>query len=400
MKPEPQITCQWYSSFSDLEPQRTRWDEFAASVGAPVYMAFDWCATWWEFYGRRRRLVIALVEADSELIGLFPLYIDRFGLPPLGLKIARVVGATDGPTRLMAPPVKPGMAAPAIRAIVEEMLGRRLCDLISLGPVESTYPGLDDLAGLLARDRCQFQVRPSGIVTVYDLSARPDDYLETLGSAEQKRRRYDFRYLERNGAKESVVQGPWSEIDREFQAFARMHTLSWEAKGRPGHFGAWPRAQEYQRTLAERMAGPGRLQIFKIEANGEAICYDYGYVFGRSFFWELPGRSLDLRWAKISLGSCALIIMLRRAVREGITSLYAGVGRYDYKTRLGGEERPVVTMRARRRGLAVTARLAAFELWFRLVEVLYFKFWYMRVQPRLPRFCRRPIWKIWSRMAA
>lgn len=362
-------------------------------------MSFDWCRIWWEFFGQRRRLAVGLVWSSRELIGLFPMYIDSIGRPPFGVRIARIIGATDGPTRLLEPPVRPDLAHLSIRAFIDCLLDRQNCDLISLGTLKSTYPGLEELETRLVGERCQMRIRPSGVVTFYDLSARPEDYLTTLPASEQKKRRYDFRYLARYGAKEALFTGPGPDVAKEFHKFVRMHTNSWEAKGRPGHFRAWPQAPEYQRKLAEFLAGLGRLRLFKIEVNSEAICYDYGFIFGRSFNWELPARSLDKTWAKISLGSCALIAMLRRVVLEGVTCLYAGVGSYSYKTRLGAKECTVVTVRIFRKSMGTRIRIAAYDLFHTLIKILYFKIWYMRVQPRLPQWGRRPIWKFWARMA-
>lgn len=388
-----------FSSFSELEHERTRWDDFAASTGAPIYMSYDWCRLWWEFYGGRRRLAIFLVLSDKQLVGLLPMYIDSFGWWPFRIRIARLVGTTDGPTKMFDPPVRTDVATLAVKAVVDTLLHERMCDLVSLGPVRSKYPGIADLIPIFGSEPYRVQIRPSGMVTFFDLSKQPEDYLATLGRNEQKKRRYDFRYLTRYEAKETIVVGPGTEIEAEFREFAQMHANDWESKGRLGHFRAWPKAFEYHLALAKCLSGLNRLRLFKIEVGQEAICCDYGYVFGRSFFWELPARSLDNKWMKISLGSCALISMLRRVVQERITCLYAGVGRYDYKTRLGAEECPVVTVRVFPKKWSTRVSVAAVDLGVSLLEILYFKIWYMRIQPVLPGFFRWPIWKFWSRIS-
>jgi CelD/BcsL family acetyltransferase involved in cellulose biosynthesis len=395
----PQLESRVFSSFAELEAERTRWDEFAASAGAPIYMSFDWCRLWWEFYGRRRDLAIFFVLSDGQLVGLIPMFIDSFGHWPLNIRIARLVGVTDGPTKIFDPPVRRDLAHVVLRTVIDTLLHEKMCDVISFGPMRSEHPGLAALVQSIGKESYRIQIRPAGTVTHFDLTKQPEDYLLTLGANEQKRRRYDFRYLARHGAKETVVIGPASEIADEFREFVKMHTANWESKGRLGHFRAWPRAYEYHLALAKCLSTLNRLRLFKIEVDQKAICYDYGYIFGRSFFWELPARSLDKKWLKISLGSCALISMLRRLAPERVTCLYAGVGRYEYKARLGAEESRVATARIFSRNRQKRAKIVAFYLVVSVLELLYFKIWYMRIQPRLPRFLHWPIWKFWSRIA-
>jgi CelD/BcsL family acetyltransferase involved in cellulose biosynthesis len=362
-------------------------------------MSFDWCRIWWDFYGGRRSLAIFLVKADGELAGFFPMYIDKFGVWPFGLRIARLIGATDGPAKVLDPPVRPDVASLAVKAVTDSLLSDGMCDILSFGPVRSEYPGIADPVETFGTGEVHIRVRSAGVLTYFDLSDQPEDYLATLGKVEQKKRRYDFRYLTRHGMKETVVTCQDRDLETEFLAFAQMHTSNWESKNRLGHFGAWANALDFHRALTKCLGGLDRLRLFKLEAGNDVISYDYGYVFGRSFFWELPARSLDGKWAKISLGSCALISLIGRVVRERRICLYAGVGRYDYKRRLGAQECPVLTIRVIPQRWPARARAAVFDLVVSLLEFFYFKIWYMRVQPVLPRPFRRPIWKFWSRMS-
>jgi CelD/BcsL family acetyltransferase involved in cellulose biosynthesis len=393
------IECRLYTSFSDLEAHWAAWDEIAASAGAPIYMTFDWCRIWWEFYGHGRELAIFGVMADDTLAGVLPIYIDGSSFWPFKVRIARLVGATDGPTKVLDPPLRRDIAATALRLVVARLLRERSCDLVSLGPVSATSPSLEGLTANQAGESNRVRLRQTGVLAYYDLSGRPEDYLATLGRSEQKHRRYDIRYLDRQGAEEALVGGAGTDIELEFHAFARMHTTDWNVLGRPGHFYAWPRAYEFHLALTKCFFRLDRLRLHKIRVGQDVISYDYAYAFGPAFFWELRARSLDKRWAKISLGSCALIFLLRHAVRERAACLYAGIGSQEYKTRLGAKERPVVTIDISPDDRLTGAFVGGYRLAYRVLETLYFKLWYMRIQPRLPKYFHRPIWKFWSKIS-
>lgn len=394
------IKCEVFSSFSELKPERSRWDDFAASSGAPIYVSFDWCRIWWEFYGRGRRLAVFFVLSDDQLIGLFPLYIDNTGSGPFSLRIARPVGSTEGPTRMFDPPVRADVASSAVKAVVDTLFHEGICDIVNIGPMGADHPGVVGLGAMAGDGSYRIQVKPAGVLTFFDLSKLPDNPITMLGGSAQRRKRYEFRYLARLGANETLATGTELEVEAEFLKFAQIHTENWNAKNRPGHFKAWPKALEFHTELAKRLNSLGRLRLFKIEVGSDVISYDYGYVFGRAFFWELRARSLDSRWTKISLGSCAMISLLRRVAHERMTCLHAGIGHYDYKVQLGAQERSAVVLRVFPKKGSVGVRVAIFTLVRGLIEILYFKIWYMRIQPSLPKCFRWPIWELWSRMSS
>ena len=43
---------------SFLDSLRAVWDEAAVELGATIYMSYDWCKTWWDFYGANAELKI------------------------------------------------------------------------------------------------------------------------------------------------------------------------------------------------------------------------------------------------------------------------------------------------------------------------------------------------------
>src|ERR1039457_704222 len=91
------LSCQIYSSFEDLGSLRTAWDDAILAFDGSVYMTFDWCRIWWQFYGFGRRLCVAVFTHDERIVAIIPLYFDDIGLRPLHVRVARLVGANIPP---------------------------------------------------------------------------------------------------------------------------------------------------------------------------------------------------------------------------------------------------------------------------------------------------------------
>jgi CelD/BcsL family acetyltransferase involved in cellulose biosynthesis len=126
-----------------------------------------------------------------------------------------------------------------------------------------------------------------------------------------------------------------------------------------------------------------------------AIAYQYTFSYGNTYYWQLPARNTDTRWSKYSLGSIGVIDMIKTAIDEGITKIEAGIGHYEYKLKLGAEEHPVSIVRIVAQRVGSKIRYHVFRAFFSVVNALYHKIWYRRLQPHLPAFFQRPIWKLW-----
>lgn len=391
------LTTAVASGFDDCPIPSEEWDKTVRSLGGPVYMTFDWLRTWWEFYGAGSLLRLFVFQADARPVGLLPMYFTRIGRRPLNLSIARVVGAPI-PPKVFDPPMDDAWRAECVEQAVRVLLAKDAVDLVSLGPVTGTAARWVEGTPLQRRlaDVALWTAAAQDVYTVFHLPPRMDEYLASLSRNEQKnRRKYELRTLRKEYAvRVEVVTNPVTELLAEFDRFAEQHTAQWRAEGRPGHFGAWPDALAYNRTLVTRVGARGRVRLLRIWANDKVVARQYAYAFGDRWWWELPSRIVGPQWDRFSLGPSAIVTMLQEAIREGVRQVEGGLGHYEYKLRLKGEEHPAVVLRAHARRAASRARQRVFGLMQFMGRVGYHKLWYRRISPHLPSKCCRsqPQW--------
>src|ERR1035441_9174106 len=91
------LKCRFETAFEGLEPFRSCWDDAVIRLGGSIYMSYDWCRTWWQFYGQGKELRIFLFTSADRVVGILPLYIDSLGWGPLRFRVARLVGANIPP---------------------------------------------------------------------------------------------------------------------------------------------------------------------------------------------------------------------------------------------------------------------------------------------------------------
>lgn len=394
------LCCQIYSSFEGLDSLRTAWDDAVLAFNGSVYMTFDWCRIWWQFYGLGKRLCIAVFTHDTRIVAVIPLYFDDLGIRPAQVQVARLVGANI-PPKVFNPPVDPAWAGPVFESLLKWLFSSGRCDIVSLGPISSLQTSFDILPQVVASLRHlvgAFSVE-EGVHSVFCVPTSMEQYYEDLNKNERKnRRKYELRLLKKEyEVVTDIVREPQA-VAAEFERFAPQHTAQWRCQGKPGHFGAWPRALEFNRALVQAQSQLGRARFLRISANGTVICSQYAFALGDAYYWELPARSVGEPWERFSLGPTGIVNMIAAGMQEGVQRIEGGLAHYDYKVRLNAREHTTRTFRlisARAR-----TRISAGLLNFGRLGLLYgyHKIWYRRVVPRLPQRFSRAQWYGWLRL--
>lgn len=394
------LTCRVFGSFADLDYLRAVWDQACLQAGGSVYMTYDWVRVWWEFYGGGAELRLFVFFAGQSIEAVVPIYIDTLGWGPLRFRVARLVGANI-PPKVFDPPVPESCAGEVMGHVVDQLFGNDACDLLSFGPVSELQPVVKCIEAVCSQRRnlvgqCK---TVQGIHSVFHVPANMEDYYASLSKNERKnRRKYELRLLCKEYETRVDVVRDAAEVSQEFEHFAEQHREQWGAEGKTGHFGAWPRALDYNRALVKAQSERGRLRFIRIAANGEVIANQYTFAFGDRYFWELPSRAVDQKWERFSLGPTGIVTMIDQALKEGMSRVEGGLAHYDYKVRLGAREYSTLTFRIVGATPVARARFALFSLVRQCWSYGYHKLCYRRVMPRLPQMFWQPQSERWLRI--
>jgi len=394
------FSCGIYNSFEDLGALLTSWDEAVLAFGGSVYMTLDWCRTWWRFYGSGRRLRIVVFRNEERIVGLIPLYLEDLGIAPLRLRVARLVGSNI-PPKVFNPPVDPAWAELVFDGLAKWAFGPGQCDILSLGPISSLHIAFDVFPKVAAslNDLVIAPAPEQGVHSVFWLPPGMEEYFEALSKNERKnRRKYELRLLRKDYNVVTDVLSEPPAVEAEFERFVPQHTAQWGCQGKPGHFGAWPDALEFNRALVQAQCKLGRTRFIRILADNQVISSQYAFAFGDSYFWELPARATGDQWERFSLGPTGIVTMIAAGITEGRKRIEGGLAHYDYKLRLNAREHATRTFRlisARPRSRVASRVLNLWRLSFLLG---YHKIWYRRVAPHLPRRFWGPQWKSWLKL--
>ena len=66
---ERRFQVEIYEDFEDIAISQSEWDAFMESVDAEIFLTFDWCRSWWKFYGKKRKLKIFIFRERKNICG-------------------------------------------------------------------------------------------------------------------------------------------------------------------------------------------------------------------------------------------------------------------------------------------------------------------------------------------
>lgn len=391
------ITCSVFSSFEELSDIQEEWDSFVESVKGDIYLTFDWCRVWWEFYGKNRRLRVFLFYQDRKLVGVMPVFFERIWIGPVWLKIAKIVGS-DSTTNMVNPPVEADFAVCIFQHVIMDLTAKEACDAVWFGPIAEKCVPLRHLREAI-QENSDVMLFKDSIRSPYTTFQLPETFEEYIGSLNKRQRgnlRRDMNLINKNFEMTQDVIVDETAASSEFEKFIQMHTEQWRTEGKLGHFDDWPLGAEFNARMVVEQAKRDRLRLLCLLADGKAVSYQLCYAFGDRWHWRLPARIVGSDWGKYGLGRIGLIKEIEIALSEGVREIEAGAGHYEYKVKLGGKEYHLNTIMLVRRQWLVQFRASFFMYLSSLIHFWYYRIWFNRIAPKLP-FKRRPLWMLWIR---
>ncbi len=389
--PNGEISATVYSCFEDLADLRADWDAFIEANAADIFLTYDWCRIWWQYYGEGRTLAIYVFRAQNRIVGILPLFSERIWLGPLWADAVKMLGA-DYTLGQHGFPVERSYLSSALRLLTLSLANSKW-DVLFLGNLSGRYAGHEDLRQAL---RASFD-SPRERVTVlklphmyFDVAEDFDAYLGTLKKKDRQLMRSTYRKVKGSFRTQLADSQNFAEM---FDDFVAAHQAFWRGRGRRGHFGDWPRSHEFHRSVAREQLSHGRLRLLRVSTEDGGEGFQYSYRLGRRYYEVLMGRRLDGKGASVDIGRLLFGEQLRLAIADGVGDIDSMRGIYDYKRRIGG----IVTQIHRFCVLRGSVRLAAWRQLARLLDLVYYRAWFCRLSMKLKLGNRKPLNRTWIR---
>jgi Acetyltransferase (GNAT) domain len=318
-------------SSSELSAAAAAWAELERASGAPaIACSWAWTETWLEHYGDLvphrfavasdggtpigAALVTRGVRQRRARVPVRTLHLGTAGEPP-------GEGVFVQHNRLLtAPGARRGFAQELIPALAQEP-----------GWDELMLDGFppEDAADLLRAG--PFLARAEACRTL-DLRAAAragGEVVAVLGPKTRKAFRRTLRGL-------AAPSGEWADgraAAREtLEDLIELHQARWQSRGRPGAF-ASARFSGFHRELVERLAGSGRISLFRVRDNEATVGCVYGFIDGNRLLSYQSGFAA-LADDRLSPGLVTDVLCMQACLERGVEVYDHLSGDSVYKQRL------------------------------------------------------------------
>jgi hypothetical protein len=393
------ISLQVFYSFAEIVQMQHEWDAFMEALEADIFLTYDWCRIWWKYYGKNRKLVIFVFKHGSDICAILPLFFERIWLGPLSIRIVKVVGSDYMPVT-MTVPIQSHLVGPVLELLMEVITVKWKWDLFHLGALCGRYGSVKEL------ERA-FETTPGGsyyceakskdVQTYFQVASTWDQQVAGLARKQRTNAKRTYRELSSKEISVKSVLASEESFQIMFEKFVEMHQAHWKGIGMPGHFVAWPSAQEFHLEVARIQLQRNRLRLLQISFNDQVVGYEYLYKFGKIYLWYLNSRAeskynrgIDYKWVAFREKTSS-------ALKDGVECIDGMRGRYEYKLLMGGKYSPIYNLYIYSRKLHIKSRVLIFRFLFMLVDVSYSKIWRTRIAPRLG-IQSKAYWEKWIRV--
>jgi len=393
------IGAQVYNDFEQLRAVQPEWDEFVESAGCEIFLSYDWCRIWWQYYGDGRELSVYVFRDDGRIVGIMPLFFENMRFGPIVVRTVKIVG-TDFILSQFSLAVKQEYIEPVLQALSASM-SQKKWDIFYLGPVAGAYKDCDRVIDAITRHFPDANCKEAGRQfeqTYFDVNGDWDGYLSGLSKKERQKIRKNYKAIAESPMPLEISLAQKDDVADYFNEFVAMHGSRWNKSGKSGHFGDWPDAEKFHKQLAETNLGLGRLRLLKFRIGDKCLGYKYYYKFGDRYYLFLDARQAGdddgISWGRIMF--CEVI---KRAVDEKVRLLDSMRGRYEHKLHLGGK---LFTMRALYivpKNASSAVKMLLMRVFAYVINICYYKIWYCRIAPACSAVSR-PLWKVWIRTNA
>lgn len=315
----PPLRLETITTSERLVSLRPHWSNLWESCpNATPFQSPEWLLPWWEQLGRGRLFTLAVWHHD-QLVGLAPLFAERyFGLPVRRLALIGT-GNTDYLDLLLAPETASAALSLILDAIAAEPKRWDFCDFQQLRL--NSHLLAEDLALPLQRRVLEQEVCP-----VLSLPAGPNPLEAVLPTRLRSNLRYYGRRIEREGGSLGIAdpEGLTDAMDALFQ----LHETRWRRRKLPGVF-TNPRVRRFHLLVARGFAERGwlRLHTLSFEKEIKAALYCF-HCRGRAYYYA---GGFDPTLARLSPGTVLTGRAVHAAADEGVQEFDFLRGDESYK---------------------------------------------------------------------
>ncbi|WP_417462991.1 GNAT family N-acetyltransferase [Kordiimonas sp.] len=392
-----EVTC--FNSLDALLKLYDEWRLLCIENRSDIYFHPLWVSNWWKHFGSGRSFLAYVVRENGRLVAVLPFYMELTPPKILNLRLARLCG----PIHYFAVfrlPIDECLTSQVLELVLNTFAANKQAHFLCFQSLSESGEAWPELLGAE-------RLLPAGFAIIQE---KLDDHtlipmqssFEKFLSGLSRKRRVKYRkakdYLEQSlGISTKYLSG--IEAEAFLPKFVHMHSEQWLRNGNAGHFSDWPLSMEFYRNVL-RDFGPEEKGRFYVQYNAEGriLAAQFCFVHAGNCVALLTARDMSAEVRQLGIGFYAQMERIQTLIEEGVCRIDSGTGLYDHKLSLNAEMTSLHRILINRNDWLTLLRLRLVLRWADLLDLLYYRVWFIKLAPRWRRLTGakpKPLWQAW-----
>jgi CelD/BcsL family acetyltransferase involved in cellulose biosynthesis len=330
--------------FDSLE---TEWNELVNQSNVRFYQLFLWLRNWWKHFNKDADLHIILIRFNGSLVGIAPLYIEKFSLLRIyKYKYLRLLGSTIPKKQVNMSFYKYGMSD-YLDFIVHPDMEEQVVDIF-IDYLKSSHCPFDiaifhdtpddsfiknRLVPGLKKRNYKVQLAISEKCPIIELTETIEDYLMSLDSNTRHKLRYTDRAV--NQKKVFLINSVSnvSRVPAALKNLKRLHQQRWHNQNEPGVF-ADTRYGSFLFDVCIEAAEDDLLWMYAVYDDSQCIAVNCNFQFKNRIYDYVKAFDDQHPLAKYRPGYAIQLAIIKKAIKKNIPILDLMRGDEYYKMKL------------------------------------------------------------------
>jgi CelD/BcsL family acetyltransferase involved in cellulose biosynthesis len=330
--------------FDSLE---TEWNDLVSQSNVRFYQLFLWLRTWWKHFKKDADLHIILIRFNGKLVGIAPLYIEKFSLLRIyKYKYLRLLGSTIPKKQVNMSFFKYGMSD-YLDFIVHPAMEDQVVDIF-IDYLKSSHCPFDiaifndtpvdsfvkrRLVPGLKKRNYEVRLTISEKCPYIELTGSFEDYLMSLDSNTRHKLRYTDRAVNQKKVFTINNESYGKHVPEAVKNLKRLHQQRWHNQNEPGVF-ADNRYGSFLFDVCIEAAEDDLLWMYAVYDDSQCIAVNCYFRFKDRIYDYVKAFDDQHPLAKFRPGYAIQLIILKEAIKRHIPVIDLMRGDEHYKMKL------------------------------------------------------------------
>jgi len=335
-----------FNEFDQFSMMKETWNNVLNKTkDRTIFLTWEWLSTWWKHFGKRKNLVLLLVEEKDRVIAIACLMYSNYKLLAFKLRKMKFVGTGISDYHDFLLTRKKTKCLKLLMNYLENYPLR--WDCLELSGIPETSESLLLLHQMPKNFGLKWKV--SDVCPHIPLPSSFDVFIKGLS----RNMRYNLRRRKKKLESQYKVDfKKYSDVDSTKEAmytFFKLHRKRWELKSPSGALVARGVNRDFHLDVAKSFAENGWLNLSFLTINDEPIASLYSFEYGQKLYQYLT--AFDPEYSTYGPGNLLISYLIQDCIRNGIREFDFMRGAESYKYAWNAVNRRIIEVSHVRKGL-------------------------------------------------